>query len=518
MRRVVGAFILAFGFGAVASAQALKLGVKLPLTTMDPHFYATFATASAHAAIWERLVELDAAGQPVARLAKSWRLIDPLTWEFRLRDGVRFHDGSLFTSQDVVWSFERVFKVQRSPSSFSRYIAGVKVVAIDDTTIRLVTDVPKPLLLFDLPYVMIGSWRTPAEATTDDFNRGRFVNGTGPYRFAGWSPSERLMLARHDGYWGDKAPWTTVEERTIADDGARTAALLAGDVQAINALPPTGVESLRGRPEIAIVAVPSTTTMVLVLDLVRSESPFVTAKDGSPLARNPLTDQRVRRALSLAIPRETIAERVMVGTAVPAAQLIAPGLHGASADLVPEAIDLGRAGSLLREAGWSEGFKITLHVDANGFLRDPAVAQAIAQAWSRLGLAVEVQNLPSPVYFTRAGRQEFSAMLAAQGGITANVPLRSLLATWDERRGNGMTNRMRYSNATFDAALERAMATMDERARLAAFDEANKLVAAEVPVVPIFHAANVAAVRRGVRLTLWPDRRFNALMMSPTSP
>ncbi|MBL8698401.1 MAG: ABC transporter substrate-binding protein [Alphaproteobacteria bacterium] len=518
MLRCWAASLVALGLASAVQAQELRLGVKLPLTTMDPHFYATFATASAHAAIWERLVELDEHGQPVPRLAESWRIVDPLTWEFTLRRGVRFHDGSLFTSQDVVWSFDRVFRIPRSPSSFSRYIAGVKVVPVDDTTLRLVTDVPKPLLLFDLPYVMIGSWRTPAEATTDDFNAGRHVNGTGPYRFAGWSPNEHLTLERHDGYWGGKADWARVEERTIADDGARTAALLAGDVQAINALPPTGVESLRGRPDIAIVAVPSTTTMVLVLDLVRAESPFVTAKDGSPLARNPLTDVRVRRALSLAIPREAIAERVMVGTAVPAAQLIAPGLHGASADLRPEPIDIGRAGALLREAGWGEGFRITLHVDANGFLRDPAVAQAIAQVWSRLGLAVEVQNLPTPVYLARSGRQELSAILAAQGGITANVPLRSLLATWDERRGNGMTNRMRYSNPIFDAALERAMAAMDARARLAAFDEANRLVAAELPVIPVFHAANVSAVRRGVRLTLWPDRRFNALMMSPTPP
>ncbi|MBM3525053.1 MAG: hypothetical protein FJX57_19075 [Alphaproteobacteria bacterium] len=328
-----------------------------------------------------------------------------------------------------------------------------------------------------------------------------------------------MRLERNDAYWGDKAPWARVEERTIADDGARTAALLAGDVQAINTLPPIGVESLRGRGEIDIVSAPSTTTLVLALDLVRAESPFVTAKDGTPLAaRNPLTDARVRRALSLAIPREAIAERVMVGTAVPAAQLVAPGLHGASPDLKPEPIDVGRAAALLREAGWGEGFRLVLHVDANGLLRDTAVAQAIAQAWTRLGLVVEVQSLPSQVYFTRAGRQEFSAMLAAQGGITANVPLRSLLATWDERRGNGMTNRMRYSNAAFDAALERAMATMETRARLAAFDEMNRIVAAELPVIPIFYAANVAAARKGLRLKLWPDRRFNAAMLSPSSP
>jgi peptide/nickel transport system substrate-binding protein len=236
---------------ALASDE-LRLGVKLPLTTMDPHFFATFATASAHASIWERLVELDPDGQPVPALAESWRLEDDLTWEFVLRPGVRFHDGTALTATDVVWSFQRIRDVQRSPSSFARYIAGVRAEAVDARHVRLVTDRPKPLLPFDLAYVMIGSSRTPDGAGVETFNAGQHVNGTGPYRFAGWTANESLTLERHDGHWAGPAPWRRIVERTIADDAARGAALLAGDVDAINALAPSAIEGLRGRPGIAV--------------------------------------------------------------------------------------------------------------------------------------------------------------------------------------------------------------------------------------------------------------------------
>jgi peptide/nickel transport system substrate-binding protein len=501
---------------ALASDE-LRLGVKLPLTTMDPHFFATFATASAHASIWERLVELDPDGQPVPALAESWRLEDDLTWEFVLRPGVRFHDGTALTAADVVWSFQRIRDVQRSPSSFARYIAGVRAEAVDARRVRLVTDRPKPLLPFDLAYVMIGSSRTPDGAGVETFNAGQHVNGTGPYRFAGWTANESLTLERHDGHWAGPAPWRRIVERTIADDAARGAALLAGDVDAINALAPSAIEGLRGRPGIAVALAPSTTTLAIALDLVRADTPFVQTRDGGRPARNPLADARVRRALSLAIPRDAIAERVMAGAALPAAQLSAPRLHGAVADAVPDPHDPAAALALLREAGWGEGFRATIHVDANGFLREPAVAQAIAQSWARIGVIAEVQSLPAAVFLTRAGRQEFSIVLAAQGGINAGVSLRSMVASWDERAGRGLTNRMRYANAALDDLIERAIATTDGRARIAQFHAANAIVAAEAPVLPIFHAANAAASRTNVAMTLWPDRRFNALMMRPGS-
>jgi len=166
MKRWLIGFALAVGVAQSGLAQELRLRVKLPLTTMDPHFYATFATASAHAAIWERLFELDANGQPVPALAESWRVVDPLTWELELRRGVRFHECGLLTTQDVLWSFARAVRIERRPSSFSRYIAGVRVEAVDDFTLRLVTDT-------------------------------------------------------HEGYWGGAPSWARVDERTIADDGAR---------------------------------------------------------------------------------------------------------------------------------------------------------------------------------------------------------------------------------------------------------------------------------------------------------
>jgi len=503
------------GAPAPAAAQDLRLGTRLSLPTMDPHFFATFATASSHQAIWDRLTDLGPDGRVVPALAESWRVVDANTWEFRLRQGVTYHDGSLFTADDVIWTFKRVPAVPRSPASYGRYIAGVTAEKIDTYTIRLRTSGPLPLLPYDLPYVFIASHRTPEGVATADFDEGRHINGTGPFRFVRWSKGERLEMEGNPAFWGGRPAWARVTERAIPRDAARIAALLAGDVDAIDAVPTAELATLRANPAVSVTSVRSTTTLVVALDTARETSPFVTARDGSALPRNPLRDRRVREALSLAINRAAIAERIMAGGASPAGQLSAPGLDGSHPGIQPPAFDPARAATLLREAGWPDGFRLTIHTDAQSFLNEAAVAQAVAQFWSRIGLAVDVVAVPTPVYVSAAGRQEYSVVVGAQGGITASVPLRSMIATFDTARQRGSSNRTRYSNPAFDALLDQALAEMDAARRQGLYERLNAIVAEEVPVIPIFHANNSAAGRRGFQVALWPDRRFTARQIRP---
>ena len=500
---------------AMASAQDLRLGTRLQLPTMDPHFFGTFATASSPAVIWERLVDLDEQGRPVAALAAGWRVIDDLTWEFALRRGVTFHDGTPFTAADVAYSFARPGRLERSPSSYSRYLAGTTLEVVDDHTVRVRTAAPAPFLLHDLAYIFIAPSRHADAATTQAFEEGRFVIGTGPYRFVSWARNERLDVARFDGHRDGPAPWARVTERAIPRDASRVAALLANDLDVIGTLPASDMATLRANPALRVFAVPSTTTLAIALDSVRDTSPQVTAKDGSALPRNPLRDRRVRQALSLAINRGAIADRVMAGTAVPAGQITLPGLEGAHPRLPPDPYDPARAQALLREAGWPDGFRIVLNADAGSFLSEAATAQAIAQFWTRIGLAVDVATVPAQVYLAQAGRQEYSAFLTAQGGINAAVPLRSLIASVDPARGLGSTNRSRYSNPAFDAVLRRAFAAMDPTERQGLYEEAADIAAEDVAVLPVFHASNTAASRSGIEVRLWPDRRFNALLVRP---
>lgn len=507
--------LLALLLAAPASAQELRLGTRLALPSMDPHFFATFATASSHAAIWERLVELDARGRPVPALAAGWRLLDDRTWEFTLRRDVAFHDGTPFTAADVAHSFERVHRIERSPSSYARYLAGVTLEVVDAHRIRLRTATPLPLLPFDLAYVFIAPARHAEAASTQAFDEGRNVIGTGPYRFVAWQRNERLELARFEAHRDGAPPWARVVERAIPRDASRIAALLAGDVDAINALPTADLPALRANQALRVASVPSTTTLAIALDSVRDASPMVSGRDGAPLARNPLRDRRVRQALSLAINRAAIAERIMGGGAVPAGQITAPGLEGAHPSLPPDPFDPARAGALLRDSGWGEGFRITLHADASGFLNEAAVAQAVAQFWTRLGLVVEVAAVPGQLWLQQAGRQEYSAFLTAQGGINAAVPLRSLIASWDPPRGLGATNRSRYSNPGFDALLARAFTAMAAEERQRLYEGAAELAAEDAAVLPLFHASNTAASRAGFEVRLWPDRRFTAMQIAP---
>jgi peptide/nickel transport system substrate-binding protein len=413
-RRILA--LAACAFLPAALAQNLVLGTKLELNTLDPHFFAAFPTGSSHEYLYDKLVILDDKLKVTPSLAQSWKLIDDLTWEFRLRKGVSFHDGSPFTADDVLFTVDRVPNVPNSPNSFSQFTRGIeKVTKVDDHTIVVRTKAPNPMLLNDFANIWIISAKAAKGATTADFNSGKAAIGTGPYKLVEWVNGERLVVERNGRYWGPKPHWAKVTETVIAKDPTRLAALLSGQVDAIDAVPIPDLERLRKEGKFALYRGAAALVHYVALDSARDVSPFVTAKDGKALATNPLKDPRVRKALSLAINRDLIARRVMEGSALPASQLLPVEYPGASKSLRPDPHDPAKAQALLKEAGWGEGFRIVLHATADRYPNDSSVAQAIAQMWTRIGLKAEVETLPGAVFFTRASKQEFSAFAAQYG-------------------------------------------------------------------------------------------------------
>jgi peptide/nickel transport system substrate-binding protein len=231
IRAIVAAVLILAGGPALA--QNLVIGTKLELNTLDPHFFSAFPTQSSHASLFDALVFLDKDLHEHPALATEWKVIDGTTWEFKLRRGVKFHDGSDFDADDVIATFKRVPNVPNSPNSFSQYMKSVKeIIKVDSHTLRMKTDAPNPTLSHDLSSVFIIS-KKYAEATTQDFNSGTAAIGTGPYKLVEWKNGERLVLQRFDGYWGGKAPWAQVTERILAKDSARVAALLSDEVDVI---------------------------------------------------------------------------------------------------------------------------------------------------------------------------------------------------------------------------------------------------------------------------------------------
>jgi peptide/nickel transport system substrate-binding protein len=504
---------LALAVGA-AEAQTLRMGVGAQITSTDPHFHNISPNNAFASMVFDNLIETDDRARVRPGLAESWRPVGEDVWEFRLRRGVKFHNGSDFTAEDVAFTLERIPTVANSPGSFRTYtqaITGVEIV--DDYTLRFRTNGPAPVLPNDIAMVPMLDRQTHQGATTEDFNAGRATIGTGPYRMTMHRAGERIELQRNDAYWGGRPQWQAIDYRMITNDASRTAAILAGDVDFIDQVPTTDVERLRHTPRITLSEIDSMRFIYFAMDHMRDgPSPFITDNDGRPLARNPLKDVRVRRALSLAIDRAAIVSRVMEGAAAATVQVMPEGAFGYAPDLTVPAADAEAARRLLAEAGYPNGFRITLHGPNDRYPNDGRIAQAVGQMWTRIGVRTQVEVAPFASFVARASRQEFSAFLVSWGSSTGEpmAALRSVAATYDRQRGTGSVNRGRYSNPAFDTALQAASRELDDPRRDAMLQEATRILIRDQGIIPTHLQKNIWAMRQGFTHTPRVDERTRA--------
>ncbi|NQW02318.1 MAG: ABC transporter substrate-binding protein [Rhodospirillales bacterium] len=496
-------------------AADLRVGLSAEPSAIDPHYHNLGPNNAMAQNIFSRLIEQDEKQRLMPGLATSWKTIDDLTWEFTLRQGVTFHDGSPFTADDVVFTMERAVNVPNSPASFVTYIKGKTTIKIDDFTIQFKTERPYPLLPQDISTVPIISKKVATGATTADFNSGKAAIGTGPFKFVKWVPGDTLELVKNPTYWGDKAEWDRVIIKPIKSGPGRVAALLAGDVDFIDNVPPTDIVRLKKESKLQLSQGISNRVIYLHLDQLREDSPFVTANDGSKI-KNPLLDVRVRRAISKAINRELIVERVMEGVAVPAGQLLPEGFFGVSPAMKPEPYDPAGAKKLLAEAGYPDGFKLTIHGPNDRYINDAKITEAIAQMLSATGIKTTPVTMPKSVYFKRASSggpdktPEFSFLLVGWGSGTgeASSPLKSLLHTYDKSKGMGAANRGRHSDATVDALVEEALATVDDKKRSDLLIKATELAVGErLGIIPLHYQVNTWAARKGIVYKARTDER-----------
>jgi peptide/nickel transport system substrate-binding protein len=510
--RLLIAALLALTALATAHAADLVIGLGADVTSIDPHNNNAAPNNSIAEQIFNKLIENDARQNPKPGLAESWRTVDDLTWEFKLRRGVKFHDGSDFTAADVAFSIERP-GIINTPGGFTIFTRSItEKIIVDPYTIRLKTGAPYPNLPIDMSGLIIVSSVAAKGALAADFDSGKATIGTGPWKFVRYTKGDRIELARNDNYWGPKPPWDKVTFRLITSDPSRVAALLAGDVQMIEAIPPADYAKLKTNKDIAIFTTISNRMIHLHLDSNRDKSPFITDKAGKPLEKNPFKDARVRKAVSKAINRNAIVERVMDGLAIPAGQLVPEGFFGVSPNLKPEPFDPEGAKKLLTEAGYPDGFGITLHGPNNRYVNDDQIVQAVAQMLTRVGIATKVETLPFSVYVSRANKVEFSAALLGWGVSTgeATYPLRSLIATNNPAKGLGTWNWGRYTNPAMDALLEQGLATVDNAKRDKLLQQATELVINDTGLIPLHFQVNTWAARKGLVYTPRTDERTYA--------
>ncbi len=496
------AMLMLAGGPSLATAAALRLALSGDVTSLDPHFLNAAPNNTVARHVFESLVKVDPDGQLQPALAESWRAVDPTTWEFRLRRGVRFHNGQEMTADDVIFSLDRPSLLVKSPgpfTAFTRPVVGREVV--DAYTIRLRTATPYGPLPLDLSNIFIVSRKVAESASTDDFNTGKAVIGTGPWRFSSWRRGDAVELLRNDQHWAGKPAFERVTLRIITSDPTRMAALLSGDVDAIEAVPTADIGRLRGNPKFVVEQRASWRTLFFHADQSRDRSPFVYDRSGRPLERNPLRDPRVRQAISMAIDRRALVEKTMEGLAVPATNIVAPGILGNNPALKPDPYDPVAARKLLAEAGWPDGFGMTLHGPNDRYINDEQVVQTVAQMLSRIGIAVKVETQPVAVYFARARKHEFSFALLGWGSNAGDFALRTLLGTPNAETGWGTWNWGRYSNAKVDALVQSSLSNVDPKKRDAIAREAMALAMRDHAVIPLHHQFATWAMRRGIRYT-----------------
>ena len=502
---------------ATAHGAALTIGVAADVTAIDPHYHNLTPNNNVATHLFDYLVTRDEKSRLLPGLATEWKPIEPTVWEFKLRRGVKFSDGAEFTAADVVASIERVPKVPNSPSPFTAYTKQItKIDVVDPYTLRFRTAQPYPLMPSDMVQVAIVS-KTAANASTEEFNSGKAAIGTGPYKLVRYAKGDRVELERNDGWWGGKTPWEKVTLRLLTNDASRVAALLAGDVQAIEAVPTADVARLRQDKRLSIYRQVSDRLMYVHMDSSRDATPHVTAKDGKPLAKNPLKDPRVRKALSMAINRPAIVERVMEGEAVPAGQLVPEFLFGATKNLKVEKFDLEGAKRLLAEAGYPDGFAVTLHATNNRYVNDAKIAQAIAQMWTRAGLKTDVVAMPSATFFPQATELKFSALQAgwSTGTGEASSSLKALLMTFSREKGFGTANRGRYSNGKVDALTEDALMTVEDVKREAYLQRATEIAINDTGLIPLHFQVSLWATRDGIGYVPRVDEQTLAHKFAP---
>lgn len=500
-----------------AHGQELRLAASSPISSMDPHYQNLVPNLAVSSHIFEALLTMDANSAIKPALAESVKPVNDTTWEVKLRKGVKFHDGSELTAEDVVWSLDRPATITKSPAPFTIYTRSiVEKKIVDPQTIHLITKTPYPLLANDLPQVFILSKKAAETATTEDMNKGTGVVGTGPYKFAGYTPDDRVLLTRNDAYWGGKAAWEKVTYRFIGNDSSRVAALLAGDVDVIDQVPTADLGRIKGDAKFSFEAKPSLRVIYFYVDSGRADTPNVTAKDGSKLAKNPLMDVRVRRALSMAVNRNAIRDRVMEGLSFPTSQFIPPSLY--DGDTIPEtAFDADAAKKLLVEAGYPDGFAMTLHGPNNRFANDARIVEAVAQMFNRIGVAAKVETMPMGVYATRGPKGDFSFGLIGWGAQTAEISstLRAIIACENRDRGWGAFNWSRYCNEKVDELLAKGLATADEKTRNATLREAAKLAASEIAIMPVHFQMTTWAAKKGIAVEPRSDERTLATSFKP---
>src|SRR6516165_1707534 len=387
-----------------ASSQVLRYANQGELKSLDPYTLKETTTIAHHAHVYEGLVGRDKDLKIVPALAESWETLDPLHWRFHLRKGVKFHNGDAFTADDVVFSADRV---RTNGSNFlSNVPADAKFVKVDDYTVDVTLSSPNPILIsqWDGWYIMDKKWcqehdsvaPTPASATTPSY-AALHENGTGPFTIESHQPGVKTVFKAFPGWWGKpEHNLKEIDFTPIASDATRVAALLSGEVDVVEPVPIQDIQRVNSSGVATVLTGPELRTIFLGMDQSRDELLYSNVK-----GKNPFKDVRVREAFYKAIDIDLIKTRVMRGLSTPSALMIAPQLFALSKDFVRPKFDPDGAKKLLAEAGYPDGFELTMDCPNDRYVNDAPICEAAVGMLARIGVKVNLLAQPKAQYFAK---------------------------------------------------------------------------------------------------------------------
>ncbi len=501
--------------GAGLQAKTFKWSSASDIPTWDIHSQNNALSNGVHAAVYESLVYYNSKTfKPEPVLATAWNQVSPTQLRLNLRTGVKFHDGSTFSADDAVFSIERAMA---KTSNFGIYAQGIdRVVKVDANTIDIFTKDPNPVLLNQLTELrmMSKAWAeknnstTPKDIKTQDENFAhRNANGTGPFVLKEWQPDQKLVMTRNPSWWGkSESNVTEVIYTPVKAVATRMAALLSGEVDFVLDPSPQDLARVRNDQKLKVIDGIENRTIFFGMDQFREELPGSNIK-----GKNPLKDQRVRKALYQAIDMNTIARVSLRGLGQPTGALVAPQVNGWTEAVHKRyPFDVAAAQKLLADAGYKDGFEVDFACPNNRYINDEQICQAVTAMWARVGVKAKLRTLPLVTYFPMIQRYEASIYMLGWGVPTfdALYSLQSLVRSVGAG-GDGNYNVGRYSNPQMDALVERTKKETNLKLRTELLTKALALQNEDVAHIPLHNQIIPWAMKKNIDVVHRADNRLD---------
>ena len=515
--------IAALVAGDCVEARSIRWARVADALTLDPHAQNEGPTHNVLHQIYDCLVERGPDGKLRAGLAVSWGITaDPTMWEFKLRPGVRFHDGRLFTADDVVFSFERALQPTSDLRSTIGFIEGVT--RVDDLAVRIKTRGANPLVPDSLTniYIMSRAWaEANSTVTVQDYKQkkdnfaARNANGTGAYTVVSREQDVKTVLKKNDNYWDKGIPhgFTEISYITIKSDATRVAALLSGEVDLVQDVPTQDIARLEATAGIKVNLGPENRTIFFGLDVASPE-----LKSSDVRGKNPLADRRVRQAMHLAIDREAIKRAVMRGQSVPAGIITGPFVNGytKALDVLPKP-DPDAAKKLLVEAGYPSGFSITMHCPNDRYINDEAICQASAAMLAKIGVRVNLVAQPKGLHFNLVSKEPPETEFYMYGWGVPTYDSHYVFAFLYHSRDarNGVSNGTRFADKAIDAKIDSLTTETDIVRRNATIAEIWAALTDALIYLPLHHQTLAFAMKSDIDLPTTPENRIDMKLYGP---